>query len=533
MIRLLVASLVLCAVPLHCQSKPAAVRITVNVTKQRHPINPLIYGVNFGTTKQLLTLRAPLNRLGGAAAEVYDYKSGARNAGMNWFYESYPSDPKDILAQHAEDFIALTQRGGADTMITIPLMGWVAKLGPNNAKLSSFSITRYGLQKSTDEHGMTEAGNGLRVDGTAIHNDPNDAMQPDTPAREAVWVRSLLKNRRPNETRYYLLGNEPSLWHENRLDVHPVGVHASELLAKSLAMATAIHQADPKAKVVGPEEWSPIGTLSTGFDVQLQSTKNNATPDRVKETGGMDFLPWLLTRWRAAGHPVDVVSVHYYPQSNQYSDDVSEPMQLLRNRSTRALWDPSYHDVPWIPVNTALIPSLRTMVDRYYYRGTPIALTEYNWGADKHMNGATAQADVLGIFGREGLTMATRWIAPPDGSPTFLAMQMFRNYDGHGGSFGDISVATSAPDPDTVSAFAAERTADHSVTVMVINKQLHDAAPVQVTVQGTSPAGTVEMHTLSNGKLTTSSSATYSGGVISSRLEPQSITLFVVHTHGL
>ncbi|MEK6398619.1 MAG: glycoside hydrolase family 44 protein, partial [Terriglobus sp.] len=174
---------------LHAQSMPAGVvRITIDVTKQRHAINPLIYGVNFGTTKQLVTLRAPLNRQGGSAAEVYDYKSRARNAGKDWFYESALVDRKDILQLPPEDFIALTQRAGADSMITIPLIGWVAKLGPNNSKLASFSITKYGLQKATDEKWMPEAGNGVRLDGTAIHNDPNDAMQPDTPAREAAFV---------------------------------------------------------------------------------------------------------------------------------------------------------------------------------------------------------------------------------------------------------------------------------------------------------------------------------------------------------
>jgi hypothetical protein len=522
------------AVSLHSQSAPVGVvRITVDVTKQRHAINPLIYGVNFGTTKQLQTLRAPLNRQGGSAAEVYDYKSGARNAGMNWFYESSLVDRKDILQLPPEDFIALTQRAGADSMITIPLMGWVAKLGPNNSKLASFSITKYGLQKTTDEKWMPEAGNGVRLDGTAIHNDPNDAMQPDTPEREAVFVQSLVKSRRLGETRYYLLGNEPSLWHENRMDVRPIGAHASELLTKTLALSDAIHKADPNAKVVGPEEWMPVGTTDTGFDIQLRSTKGTATTDRTKETGGMDFLPWLLGKWKAAGHPVDVVTVHYYPQSNQYSDDVSEQMQLLRNRSTRALWDTGYHDIPWVPANTALIPSLRAMVDHYYYRGTPIGLTEYNWGADKHMNGATAQADVLGILGREGMTMATRWIAPPDGSPTFLAMQMYRNYDGHGGSFGDVSIAASAPNPDTVAVFAAERTADHAVTVVVINKQLHEPAPVQVSLQGMAASGMVETHTLSDGKISAASVTPYGGGVISCVLPPQSVTLLVVHTHGV
>lgn len=531
-----ILSLVLCAaLCAACYGQQSATRvtnITVDASRDRHPISPLIYGVNFGTTKQLQLLRVPVNRLGGAAAGVYDYQSGARNAGNNWFFESYPSNKADILAQYGEDFIALTQRAGADSMITIPMMGWVAKLGPNHTRLSSYSIAKYGLQKATDTQGMTEAGNGIRLDGSVIHNDPNDAMQPDTPAREAVWVRSLMKNRRLGETRYYLLGNEPSLWHESRSDVHPEGVHASELLAKTLALAAAIRKVDPAAKIVGPEEWSPIGTLNSGFDNQLQSTKGSAATDRVRETGGMDLLPWLLRKWKSAGHPVDIVSVHYYPQSNQYSDDVSESMQLLRNRSTRGLWDPNYHDVPWVPVNTALIPSLRAMVDRDYFRGTPIAITEYSWGADEHMNGATAQADVLGIFGRENLSLATRWIAPPDGSPTFLAMQMYRNYDGRGGSFGDVSISASAPDTDNVSAFAAERNADHAVTVMVINKQLHEAASVRVALHGVSASGTVETHTLSLGKLSTSLPTGYSNGVISSVLPPQSITLFVVHGHG-
>ena len=531
-----IPSLVLCgALCTACygqMSAPPVTNIVVDVGRNRHTISPLIYGVNFGTTKQLQLLRAPVNRLGGEAADVYDYQSGARNSGSRWFYESYPVNKADILAQYGEDFVALTQRGGADSMITIPTMGWVARLGPNRTRLSSYSIAKYGLQKSTDTQGMTEAGNGTRLDGSAIHNDPYDAMQPDTPAREAVWVRLLLKNRRPGETRYYLLGNEPSLWHESHRDVHPEGVHASELLAKTFALSTAIRKVDPAAKIVGPEEWSPVGTLNSGFDIQLQSTKAATTTDRVRETGGMDLLPWLLRKWKAAGHPVDIVSVHYYPQSNQYSDDVSEPMQLLRNRSTRGLWDSTYRDIPWIPVNTALIPSLRVMVDRDYYRDTPIAITEYNWGADKHMNGATAQADVLGIFGRENLSLATRWIAPPDGSPTFLAMQMYRNYDGQGSSFGDVSIYVSAPDSDNVSAFAAERNADRAVTVMVVNKQLHEAASVHLSLRGLSAFGTVEMHTLSFGKLSTSLPTGYSNGVISSVLPAQSITLFVVHGHG-
>ena len=47
------------------------------------------------------------------------------------------------------------------------------------------------------------------------------------------------------------------------------------------------------------------------------------------------------------------------------------------------------------------------------YPGTKTAITEYNWGAQEHISGAVAQADILGIFGREGLDVGTVW-GPPD-----------------------------------------------------------------------------------------------------------------------
>ena len=58
-----------------------------------------------------------------------------------------------------------------------------------------------------------------------------------------------------------------------------------------------------------------------------------------------------------------------------------------------------------------LIPRMKNWVATYY-PGTKIGITEYNWGAEGHINGATAQADILGIFGREGLDLATRWTTP-------------------------------------------------------------------------------------------------------------------------
>jgi hypothetical protein len=51
-------------------------------------------------------------------------------------------------------------------------------------------------------------------------------------------------------------------------------------------------------------------------------------------------------------------------------------------------------------------------------------------------------------------------------------MKMYRNYDGNKSIFGDVSVSDSVTDPDTLSSFAAVRSSDGALTVMVINKAL-------------------------------------------------------------
>ena len=111
---------------------------------------------------------------------------------------------------------------------------------------------------------------------------------------------------------------------------------------------------------------------------------------------------------------------------------------MLRNQSTRIFWDPNYVDPSWINNIIMLIPRMKNWVANYY-PGTKIGITEYNWGAEPSINGATAQADILGIFGRENLDLATRWATPDSSTPTYKAIKMYRNYDGNKSTFGDTA----------------------------------------------------------------------------------------------
>jgi hypothetical protein len=222
--------------------------------------------------------------------------------------------------------------------------------------------------------------------------------------------------------------------------------------------------------------------------------------------------------------------MHIYPQGGEYTDpgqpeSVDDKTQALRNRSTRMLWDPAYVEEAKIKKPTMYIPRLKKWIEAEF-PGLALGITEYSWGADRHISGATAQADILGILGREGVAMAMRWDAPPIGSPVYHAIKMYRNYDGKGGSFGETSVRATAPDCDRLAAFAAQR-ADGALTVMVINKV---AAPETVRLRLTgAPLGRAEAWQLTSANaIAKVADPTLANGLAVINTPGQSITLVVL-----
>jgi hypothetical protein len=293
---------------------------------------------------------------------------------------------------------------------------------------------------------------------------------------------------------------------------------------------------DPGALIVGPEEWGWPGYIYSGSDQQWAETHgwSGPFPDRTAH-GGQEYLPWLLDQLRQRNvvtgqRLLDILTVHFYPQAGQYGNDTSTAMQLLRNRSTRALWDPTYVDESWIGVPVMLVPRLKTLVTTYY-PGTKIGITEYNWGGEGHINGATTQADILGIFGRAGLDLATLWTTPAASTPTYKAFKLYRNYNGQGSAFGDTSVSAVAPNPDLVSVFAALRSADGALTIMAVNKDLSSSPAVNFRLANFPAAGAVQVWRLTaSNAITRLADATVSASTLATTLPAQSITLFVVPT---
>ena len=515
-----------------------AVTINVDATANLRAINPLIYGVAFASAAQLRDLNLPLNRSGGNRQSTYNYQNNATNTAADYFFESIPdSFPAAFSGPGAslDSFISDAHSANAQPIITVPLLDWVAAInGPSHPYKHSYSIAKYGAQQSADPY-ESDAGNGKRAsNGSQITgSNPADAYVASSPAYQQGWISHLVGKWGPASgagVRYYAMDNEPSLWYGTHVDVHPNPPPMQEIYDKTVAYSAMIKAQDANAQVLGPEEWGYYALFRSGLD-----QANNNDSDTYAH-GGIGYVPWLLQTLHThdAGTGVrslDVFTTHYYPQGGEtYSNDANT--QLLRNRSTRSLWDSNYTDESWQMYfgggKVMLIPRMKNWVNTYY-PGLKIGITEYAWGADDTIGGATAQADILGILGRGGADMATRWAVPTTGTPTYNAFKMYRNYDGNRSAFGETSVLASGPNPDNVAVFGATRATDGALTLMVVSKGLSGNTPATVNLSHFAAGTTAQAWQLTSANVITRiSDAPVTGGALNVSLPPQSVTLFVL-----
>ncbi len=511
--------------------------VTVDLSKPRKAISPLIYGVNFPNTGQAAALNTPVCRSGGNATTRYDWQTDATSSAADWYFLSHAGGGT-TPSYSADAFIDANRAAGAASMITIPTIGWVAKLKSGFNSSWSFSVAKYGAQQAV-EPWNSDAGNGVLSNGNRVTgNDPNDANKPVSISYQQGWIQHLVGKygtAAAGGVGYYLLDNEPNLWHETHRDVMPTGYRMDDFWTKSRDAASLVKSIDPSALVGGPEEWGWLGYLYSGYDSQWLGNHGwqGTPPDRATHSN-MEMSPWLLQKFRqeeinTGKRLLDIFTLHYYPQGN-YGDSTASDAQDWRNRCTRSLWDTNYTDESWIGQKIYLIPRMKQWVNTYY-PGTKIGVTEYNFGAEDHISGAIAQADALGIFGREGLDLATRWTTPSSSSVSFKAIQMYRNYDGQKSTFGPSYVSTTVVNPDNLAAYSSLGNPDGTLRVMLIHKRRTGTATVDVNVPFGTLAGKASVYQLrSTNVITKLADIAPVNKRITITVPSQSITLLVIKT---
>lgn len=437
---------------------------------QRHTISPYIYGYGHylekdRTAENQWQSRPTLYRFGGNTADRYNWKSDTFNSGKDWFFMNAKSKANGGI----DAFMAENIARGVASSITLPLLGWVAK----DSSSVSFPLSVFPKQKESNNG----AGNGIGADGKELKTDPSRTSINTNPAFMAEWVNHL-KAKFGNYPHFYIIGNEPMLWHETHRDVQPYPMTYDEYLKKYLDAALAVRKADPQAVIIGPALWGWMDVNYSAFDMKGPWNNNTFGADRKKH-GDVPFLEWFLREvvkkekeWGVS--LIDIVDAHYYPQDDGvYASDVTKPEnRRIRIQSTRSLWDRTYKEQSWIKENLYFIPRLQTMIAKVK-PGLKLSIGEYNWRGENDMAGVVAQAEVLGIFAAQNLYMAQYWTDPPKGSMVNNAFMLFRNYDGQGGAFGDTFLNNSMGTLEAGSVYTAIDTKKKRVTAVVINKDLN------------------------------------------------------------
>jgi hypothetical protein len=459
------------ATPSPTSTPPASgLALSVDAAAGLHPISPNIYGMNYASESIAADLHLPLRRWGGNSTSRFNWQNDTTNTGSDWYFENVPEE-----TGAADKFVQQNVRTGTQSLLTVPLIGWVAKSRPAGHPYDcGFKVSKYGSQQGADLQWDPNCGNGILTSGANVTgNNPADTSVAIPAGFISGWVKhltTLFGTAAKGGVMFYNLDNEPMLWNSTHRDVHPGATSYDELRDRTFTYAAEVKAADPTAKTLGPVVW--------GWCAYFYSAVDGCSPgaDR-KAHGNLDFIEWYLQQMRnyQQQHGVrllDYLDVHIYPQIDGVFADApgSADVQAKRLRSTRQLWDTTYVHEGWIAQPVYLIPRMKTWVANDY-PGTLTAITEYNWGALGTMNGALAQADLLGIFGREGLDLATLWAPPTDPSaPGIFAFRMYRNYDGQGGAFGETSLKAASADQDKLAIYAARRSKDGAMTVIIINK---------------------------------------------------------------
>jgi mannan endo-1,4-beta-mannosidase len=510
--------------------KPVAagdLSFSIDPSKTIGRISPYVYGINSQPPRGFTT---PVRRMGGNRQTAYNWEINASSAGHDWKHvnDDWPCTALkytdcDKPGAQMINFVAENRRAGMDSLLTIPLVDYVSadKRGhvPQREAAPSRRFVRSHPQKA-GPYAATPA-----LDDGAVYQD------------ELVhFLVRKFGRASDGGVKFYALDNEPALWPRTHPRVHPKPTTYAEVVSRSEALASAITRIDPSAMVFGGMMfgWSEYMSLSSAPDSKALNAKHG------------NYLNYYLSSMRRLEQKhqrrlVHVLSIHWYPEprgTRRITEvDASHKTIAARLQAPRSLWDPEYRERSWItdswdkPIR--LFPWIKEAIAQHY-PGTKLAMTEYNYGGWKHISGALAQADVLGIFGREGLFMATYWGAGPgnDEIPPLIAaaFQLYRNYDGKGGKFADTAVEATVEDIAKASIYAATDSRNpQRMTVIVINKDQQGIFQGKLQIAGATKWQVAQVYALdaSAPKVRRLKQVAIQNNQLGCTLPPLSATLFV------
>ncbi len=453
--------------------------INIDLGAETKEISPLIYGINqYSNQDKYKLVTATAMRQGGNRMTAYNWENNASNAGSDWKHSSDdnvsktddPADCAQVLSKEA----AANNIGYKFT--TLQLAGYVAadKDGP----------------VSEEEAAPSDRWNEIVLTKGSAFDETPDLTDGKVYMDEYVnyIVNKLGDSTTATGIQGYSLDNEPALWHHTHSRIHPERVTIEELRDKSVEMATAIKKIDPKAEVFGPALYG-----YTAFNYLADDDSSNEWETIKAENNYHWYLDCYLDQMKKASDEagvrlLDVLDIHYYTEAtgdcrvSNCPDNSHTKCAEARMQSVRSLYEEGYIENSWIgqwgQENLPILPTVQKSIDTYY-PGTKLAITEYNFGGE-NLSGTIAEAEALGCYADAGVYLATIWSGNPY---QFAGINLYTNYDGNGGKFGNQLVPTKTDDVSRSSSYASIQGKDQgTVTAMVTNKDMANAQETVISL---------------------------------------------------
>lgn len=459
------------------------------------PISPFIYGVNGGLRPSGVTGV----RLGGNRWTGYNWETNNSNAGEDFFHVNdefltgafgQTTPPGQAILPTLQE----TAGFGGYTAVTAPMAGYVSADAGGTVTPAQTAPSLRWLELRNRKSSV--------YPGAPLSQTP-DLTDDYVFTDEFInWVENAKQN---NQEVLYVLDNEPSLWD----NTHPylygaTGPTFADIRDRSIATASTIKDVAPNAKVLGGVTfgWSGAQSLQDAPDYDQQ------VPPAGRPLDQLHFNRWLLEQVAAEEQLqgrvlMDALDLHWYPEARGGgvriigNTPVTPEIIEARVQAPRSLWDASYIEDSWITEfilrdysgqgndqGVELLNRVRSDIAEFK-PGTLISISEYNYGGGAHISGGVAQADVLGVFGREGVWNASWWPIEGESNAGYVeaGFEMYTDFDGQGSRFGDLSLLATTDDDAKSSVYASHSTEDpNQMIVVAINRTdtTLDAA-VQIT----------------------------------------------------
>ena len=126
--RMILAASISGALVTSCVFSSSEVKLSVDATAYIRPINPDIYGISTsgGARPYFKEMGVSVVRWGGNARSRFNWEINASNAGVDWEFRNLDKGD-EIPGSAALDFHRRNSEFGAESLLTIPMLGWVAR----------------------------------------------------------------------------------------------------------------------------------------------------------------------------------------------------------------------------------------------------------------------------------------------------------------------------------------------------------------------------------------------------------------------